>query len=76
MEQKGDTFRFTMYEKAKVHVERIPELLDTYKGELEFKVETNPYFVYRKKGKNKKDKDDDVLSTVKNVLNGIKTLLD
>ena len=76
VEQKGDTFRFTMYEKAKVHVERIPELLESYKGDLEFKIETNPYFIYRKKGKNKKDKDEDVLVLVKSVLNSIKTLLD
>ena len=76
VEQKGEVFRFTMYEKAKVHVERIPMLLEKFKGNLKFTVDTNPYFTYQKLLKNKKDKDEDVIELVKNVLNEIKTLLD
>lgn len=76
VEQKGEAFKFTMYERAEVHAERIPQLLEQYKGDLTFTVDTNPYFTYQKKGKNKKDKDEDVLQLVKNVLIGIKTLLD
>ena len=76
VEQKGEMFKFTMYEKAKVHVERIPLLLEKFKGNLKFTVDTNPYFTYQKLLKNKKDKDEDVLELVKNVLNEIKTLLD
>ena len=76
VEQKGEVFKFTMYEKAKVHVERIPLLLEKFKGNLKFTVDTNPYFTYQKLLKNKKDKDEDVLELVKNVLNEIKTLLD
>lgn len=75
VEQKGEVFKFIMYEKAKVHVERIPQLLKKYKGVLEFKADTNPYFVYHKKAKNKKDKED-VLELVKNVLNDIKMLIE
>ena len=76
VEQKGEQFRFTMYERAKVHAERIPMLLDQYKGALKFTVDTNPYFVYEKKARNKKEKDDDVLELVKKVLNDIKTLIE
>ena len=76
VEQKGEEFRFTMYEKAKVHAERIPTLIDKYKGDLKFVIDANPYFIYRKKGKNKKEKDEDVLGLVKKILNDIKTLLD
>ena len=76
VEQKGELFRFTMYEKAKVHVERIPVLIEKFKGSLKFTVDTNPYFTYQKLSKNKKDKDEDVIELVKNVLNEIKTLLD
>ena len=76
VEQKGDVFKFVMYEKAKVHAEKIPALLEQYKGDLSFKVDANPYFVYQKKAKNNKDKEPDVLELVKNVLNSIKTLLD
>lgn len=76
VEQKGEQFRFTMYERAKVHAERIPILLDQYKGALKFTVDTNPYFIYEKKAKNKKEKDDDVLELVKKLLNDIKTLIE
>ena len=76
VEQKGEVFRFTMYEQAKVHVERIPVLVEKFKGSLKFTVDTNPYFTYQKLSKNKKDKDEDVIELVKNVLNEIKTLLD
>ena len=76
VEQKQQAIRFTMYEKAKVKVEDIPKLLEQFKGDLQFTIDTNPYFTYQKKGKNKADKEDDVLEVVKNVLNGIKTLLD
>jgi transcription-repair coupling factor (superfamily II helicase) len=76
IEQKGESFRFVMYERAEVHVERIPALLERYKGDLKFTVDTNPYFTYQKKGKNKKDKDEEVLELVKNILIDIKTLLD
>ncbi len=76
VEQKHGAIRFTMYEKAKVKVEEIPKLIEQYQGSLKFTVDTNPYFSYQKLGKNKNDKDEDVLEVVKNVLNSIKTLLD
>lgn len=76
VEQKGESFRFVMYERAKVQVEKIPALIEQYKGSLKFTVDANPYFTYQKKGKNKKDKDEDVLELVKNILNDIKLLLD
>ena len=76
VEQKGDVIKFVMYEKANVHVERIASMVEGYRGNLKFTVDTNPYFTYKKLSKNKKEKDDDVLEVVKNVLNSIKTLLD
>ena len=76
VEQKSEAIKFVMFERAKVKVEKIPELLEKYKGDLQFKVDANPYFTYQKKGKNKKDKDEDTLELVKNVLNDIKLLND
>lgn len=76
IEQKGETFRFTMYEKANVHADRIPPLLQQHKGSLTFKIETNPYFIYEKKSRNKKEKDENVLECVKNVISGIKGLIE
>lgn len=76
VEQKGETYTFVMYEKAKVRPERIQDLLDTFKGALVFKTDTPPYFVYEKKSRNKKEKNEDILQVVKNVLIGIKGLID
>ena len=76
VEQKGETVKFVMYERAKVKVEKIPDLLEKYKGDLQFTVDTNPYFAYLKKGKSKKEKGEDVLELVKNVLIDIKSLND
>lgn len=76
VEQKGETYTFVMYEKAKVRPERIQDLLDTFKGALLFKTDTPPYFIYEKKNRNKKEKNEDILQVVKNVLIGIKGLID
>lgn len=76
VEQKGDAFKITMYEKAKVRAENIPVLLNQYKGKLVFKPEAVPYFVYEKRGKNKREKDEDILECVKTVINDIKGLLE
>ena len=76
VEQKGEKIKFVMYEQAKVRVEKIPDLVQKYKGDLQFTVDANPYFTYQKKAKNKKDKDEDTLELVKNVLIDIKSLND
>ena len=76
VEQKGEKIKFVMYEQAKVKVEKIPELVQKYKGDLQFTVDANPYFTYQKRAKSKKDKDEDVLELVKNVLIDIKSLND
>ncbi|MGN1165030.1 MAG: transcription-repair coupling factor [Lachnospiraceae bacterium] len=77
IEQKDDTYTFTMYEKAKVNTEKIPALIDKYKGELTFKANAQePGFVYRKIKKNKKEQQMSPLEVVKNVLNEIKGLIE
>ena len=76
VEQKNDMIKITMYEKAKVDPKRIPGLLDAYHGNLILKTEAAPYFLYQKKGRNKKEKSEDVLELVKKLLNDIKTLLE
>ena len=77
IEQKGERYIFTMYKKAKVNPVKIPALLTTFKGELTFNVAAeNPYFVYQKKLLNKKAKTDNSLEIVKNVLNGLKGLIE
>ena len=77
IEQKGERYIFTMYEKAKVNPLKIPALLDAFKGELQFNAAAeNPYFIYQKKMINKKAKAESSLEIVKNVLNGLKGLID
>ena len=77
IEQKGETYTFTVYERAKVHPERIPDMLKEYKGELSFKADvTNPCFVYEKKRHNKKEKQTDILDVVKKILISLKGLID
>lgn len=76
IEQKGEEYKFTMYEKAKVKADRIPMLLQQFKGNLTFKVDTNPYFLYEKKSRNKKEKDENILECVKNVITGIQGLIE
>ena len=77
VEQKGERFTFSMYEKAKVQPQKIPGLLEQFKGDLDFKADAeNPCFLYEKKSRNKKEKNTDVLAVVKNVLIGIKGLID
>ena len=75
IEQKGEEYRFAMYEKAKVCVERIPELIAKYHGELQFKTEAS-CFVYKKIGKNKAEKEESPISIVKNILNDINILIE
>ncbi len=75
IEQKGETYTFTMYEKAKVKPERISPLLLEFREELSFRADVSA-FVYQKKIRNKKEKQPNALEVVKNVLIGIKGLID
>ena len=76
VEQKGEVYTFTMYEKAKVHPERIPKLIEDFRGELTFKADgVQPCFIYEKKRRNLKEKQTDALESTKNVLNGLKGLI-
>ena len=55
VKQMGEELRLTMYEKAKVEPARVPEILAKYPDELQFKVEANPYFLYRPRKRRAKE---------------------
>ena len=74
IEQKGEEIRFTMYEKAKIDPSGIPKFLDSYKNELIFRAEEPPYFLYCRKGRNKKSNTENVLDTVRRILEDLKKL--
>ena len=77
VEQKGDEYKFTMYEKARVNVAKIPELLAKYKGELTFKTDAeNPYFIYCKLRKNKKEKAEQILENAGKIVEDIQGLVE
>ena len=76
VEQKGEKYIFTMFEKAKVNPAKIPMLIAEYKGALTVKADAQPCFIYHKVKRNKKEKDEDALEVVKKVLISLKGLLE
>ena len=77
VEQKGARFVFTMYERARVAPQRIPELIESFQGDLSIRTDTQaPCFFYEKKGRNRKGETEDPLEIVKNVLIGLKGLIE
>lgn len=74
IEQKGEEIRFTMYEKAKIDPSGILKFLDSYKNDLIFRAEEPPYFLYCRKGRNKKSNTENVLDTVRRILEDLKKL--
>jgi transcription-repair coupling factor (superfamily II helicase) len=88
IEQKGVEFIFKMYENAPVNTVKIPEFLESFKGNVIIKNGTNPEFIYRKKLRKIRvngrlmTNPADIgikeipLEIVENVLNGIKGLIE
>ncbi len=74
VEQKGDTFKLTLYGRAKIDVQKIPALLASYRNTLTFRAEETPYFLYRKLGRSGKETGESVLDTVRKVLEDIRKL--
>ncbi len=74
IEQKGDMYTFTMYEHAKVQPERIPKLIELFRGSLTFRAE-NYTFVYVHKIRNKREKPPMPTEIVAKVLDGIARIL-
>ena len=59
--QKGETLKFTLYEKAKIDVAKLPEFVEAYGNNLKFTADAKaPYFTYFLK-KNSRDKNADAL---------------
>ena len=74
VEQKGDAIRFVMYERAKIDPAKIPALLASYGRDLSFRTEDPPYFLYRKAGWSGKAVQENILDTVRRVLEDIRSL--
>ena len=74
VEQKGKKIKFTMYERAGIDPGKIPELLKKYGPDLIFRTGEPPYFLYEKKGRSGKDSGAEILETIRNVLEDIRSL--
>ena len=73
--QKGESVRFTLYEKARIDVTKIPELVAAYGQKVTFTADPkNPYFTYHLK-KNSRDKNVDIKSVVEQFLSDAGGLL-
>ena len=71
VEQKGQDYKFTLYEKAKLDPQKIPGLLQSYGNKLIFKMEEPPYFLYQKRGRSGKETGEDVLQLLRKILEDI-----
>lgn len=66
--QKGETLKFTLYEKAKIDVAKIPEFVASYGSNLKFTADAKaPYFTYFLK-KNSREKNVDALEILETFL--------
>lgn len=57
IKQTEESIKFIMYEKAKIDINKIPPLIESYNGMLKFVTDKNPYFIlnvsrFRKETKN------------------------
>ena len=73
--EKGDSLKFTFYEKAKIDVAKIPELAAIFGANLKFTADAkNPYFTYLLR-KNSREKNVDVKEVLEKFLEASKILL-
>ena len=74
IEQKGKDYKFILYEKANLDPEKIPALLKKYGNNMIFKAEAVPYFLYQKKGRSGKEKGENVLQMLREIIESIREL--
>ncbi|MBR5565940.1 MAG: transcription-repair coupling factor [Roseburia sp.] len=68
VQQKEDTIKFTLYEKAKLDVSKIPVLVAAHPNSVKFVADTkNPYFIYYLK-KNSREKNKKPLEVLEDFL--------
>lgn len=75
--QKGNEVTLTMYPKAKLAVEKFPELIAKYQNSLKLVPQANPYFVYRLPSSPKgKPSNITIFDNLKKLLEDFKLLLE
>lgn len=73
--QKGETLKFTLYQKARIDAAKIPEFVAGFEPNVRFTADTKaPYFTYFLK-KNSKDRGRDAMEVLEGFLAAAKNLL-
>ena len=72
--QKEFEIRFSLYERAKLHPERLPEFLAAYDGTMKLLRGETPSLLYAYK-KNSREEKKDVVKLVTDILEHMKSLL-
>ena len=68
VQQKGETLKFVLYEKAKIDVSKIPVLIEAHGSSVKFVADAkNPYFIYFLK-KNSREKNKNPLDIMEDFL--------
>ena len=73
VEAKKEYVRFSMYEKAEIQTQKIPEVIEMYPKELTFRAESKPYFIYKLK-KNKKGETENAFEAIEKLLQDMQIL--
>jgi transcription-repair coupling factor (superfamily II helicase) len=75
---RNEEIKLVLYNKAKLNVEKIPELIGKHSTALKLVPEANPYFVYSMKKSGKPGKMDviSLFELVKNILGDLRLLLE
>ena len=63
--------KFILYEKANLDPAKIPALLKKYGNNMTFKAEAVPYFLYQKKGRSGKEKGENVLQMLREIIESV-----
>ena len=56
VKQMGNDLKLTMYEKARINPEKVPQIIARHPEELKFRAEANPYFIYHPRNSRAKEK--------------------
>ncbi|RDU25112.1 transcription-repair coupling factor [Anaerosacchariphilus polymeriproducens] len=71
--KKGDIYVFTLFEKAKIKVELIPDFLEIYNDKMKFTLGANPFFSYYPP-KNNKNMKENSLELIRGILDEMQML--
>lgn len=73
VEAKKEYVRFSMYEKAEIQTQKIPEVIEMHQKELTFRAESKPYFIYKLK-KNKQGETENAFEAIEKLLQDMQIL--